>query len=348
MNMIKENSQFHTQKRLVLVGPEHTKRTAYFMKAADELQVPVTRFEDCESYARAAMAGDVVKIDPPVTEESRLEYLKEFSETYIRALEHLESLETAGIAEFLNSPAAVVQALDKRVCKKLLLDAGVSTPPPLWERPTAYDDFLSLLEEKNCSRVFVKPRYGSGAAGVCAFAWNKKRGRGDISTSLALQDGGLVNTKRVTKSGDEAFCRSIIQGVLEVDAVIEQWIPKPRTEDGIVYDFRVLWQPGGAQVVVPRGSKWPITNLHLNNMALDIDKVSFKAIESVVYEECGKGAKCISGLHTAGMDVICSQWGKPYIIEINGQGDLIYKDIYSENRIYKSQILYMTGRRRQP
>ena len=32
---------------------------------------------------------------------------------------------------------------------------------------------------------------------------------------------------------------------------------------------------------------------------------------------------------------------KPYIIEINGQGDLIYQDIYGENRIYKRQIEMM-------
>ena len=33
--------------------------------------------------------------------------------------------------------------------------------------------------------------------------------------------------------------------------------------------------------------------------------------------------------------------GRPYIIEMNGQGDLIYQDIFSENIIYRSQVEIM-------
>ena len=44
----------------------------------------------------------------------------------------------------------------------------------------------------------------------------------------------------------------------------------------------------------------------------------------------------------AGIDVLLEKGTmKPYIIEINGQGDLIYQDIYDENRIYKRQIEMM-------
>ena len=32
---------------------------------------------------------------------------------------------------------------------------------------------------------------------------------------------------------------------------------------------------------------------------------------------------------------------RPRIIELNGQGDLIYQDIYSENRIYRHQAEIM-------
>ena len=35
---------------------------------------------------------------------------------------------------------------------------------------------------------------------------------------------------------------------------------------------------------------------------------------------------------------------KPRIIEINGQGDLIYQDIFSENKIYTEQVNMLSGK----
>lgn len=34
---------------------------------------------------------------------------------------------------------------------------------------------------------------------------------------------------------------------------------------------------------------------------------------------------------------------RPRVIEINGQGDLIYQDIYRENRIYQEQVRFLAG-----
>ena len=49
-------------------------------------------------------------------------------------------------------------------------------------------------------------------------------------------------------------------------------------------------------------------------------------------------------VQVAGIDVMLDKkTGKPRIIEINGQGDLLYQDIYGENIIYRNQILNMVG-----
>lgn len=50
----------------------------------------------------------------------------------------------------------------------------------------------------------------------------------------------------------------------------------------------------------------------------------------------------------AGLDIMLDKkTGKPRIIEINGQGDLLYADIYGENRIYGAQIRRMARGRAQ-
>ena len=46
----------------------------------------------------------------------------------------------------------------------------------------------------------------------------------------------------------------------------------------------------------------------------------------------------------AGMDIMLGKHNlKPRIIEMNGQGDLIYQDIYQENKIYTEQIRWMSN-----
>ena len=42
------------------------------------------------------------------------------------------------------------------------------------------------------------------------------------------------------------------------------------------------------------------------------------------------------------MDVLLEKGSrKPYIIEMNAQGDLLHRDIYGENRIYRRQVEIM-------
>ena len=46
----------------------------------------------------------------------------------------------------------------------------------------------------------------------------------------------------------------------------------------------------------------------------------------------------------AGIDLLLEKGTlRPRVIEMNGQGDLIYRDIYGENRIYREQARILAG-----
>ncbi len=53
---------------------------------------------------------------------------------------------------------------------------------------------------------------------------------------------------------------------------------------------------------------------------------------------CNRAMDCYPQLKSAGIDILLEKGSlKPRIIEMNGQGDLIYQDIYADNLIYRRQ-----------
>ena len=92
-----------------------------------------------------------------------------------------------------------------------------------------------------------------------------------------------------------------------------------------------------------RQSDGPVTNLHLNNQAADIKELGLSGrIMSGIEEICNQAVSLFDGLNVAGIDVMLDKGSrKPRIIEINGQGDLIYQDIFSENIIYRKQAEFL-------
>ena len=68
-------------------------------------------------------------------------------------------------------------------------------------------------------------------------------------------------------------------------------------------------------------------------------------IQKEIEKLCEEAMALFPRVNVAGLDVMLDKKsGKPRIIEINGQGDLLYQDIYNENRIYRKQIMKMTGK----
>lgn len=320
-----------------LIGKHQTRRTEYFLKAAQQLHIPVG-FVDWDEVGQAELSQDVVKLDPPSYQTSDLFEMNDRIQEY---REKLEAVRDAGCL-FLNPPEGIGQVLDKRLCKEILQSRGVPVTEMFSETIENAGQLQVVMEKNRIFSVFIKPVFCSGAAGVVAYRRVPGRGRETAYASCCLRNGELVNTKTLYRMENPREIEMLLNAVLSLGAVVERWHPKDSFQ-GKSYDLRVVWQFGKCAFTVARQSKGPVTNLHLNNAPLEIGQLglsekTFREIEEV----CTKAMEAFPALQTAGLDVLLEKGTlRPRIIEINGQGDLMYQDIFRENRIYKEQIRAM-------
>lgn len=322
---------------IVLVGEPETRRTEYFLRAAEELHKPV-RFVDWQMAGGMEFHEDVVKLDPPSYKSSDLFQMKDHLASFRRQMKQSER--AGGI--FLNHPSGILRLLDKRLCKETLMENQVPVTEMLEDKIENTEQLIEAMKRHRIYSVFIKPVYSSGAAGVTAFRLAPGRGRMMAYTSCILQKDELVNTKKLRRMENaQEICR-LLDAVLSLGAVVERWHPKA-SFGGKSYDLRVVWQFGRCEFVVARCSSGPVTNLHLNNSPLAFSDLGLS--EKVICEidgVCEKAMSCFPELRMAGIDVLLEQGSlKPKIIEMNGQGDLMYQDIFYENRIYRRQVEWM-------
>ena len=323
--------------KVTLIGQPESKRTAYFIKAADALGIDVNLMLHKDVHFEK-LKGTLVKIDPPEYDSYYVDEIDELLKPYKALLQQLES--TSDIT-FLNHPKGILQILDKVACKRTLEEAHVPVTPVIAHGVTGYLALKEILRDRKVYSVFIKPVEGSGACGIIAYRYHPMREEAVAYTGLALVDGRLVNTKKIKRLTDEAYIRELCDRVMAVGAIVEAWLPKAQYE-GYGYDLRVVHQFGETTYYMPRLSHSPITNLHLNNKALPIDalKLSLETFEEID-ALCQRAMGCYEGLlNYAGIDVLLEKNTlKPYIIEMNGQGDLLHQDIYHENSIYTMQLI---------
>lgn len=323
---------------MILIGEKNSKRTFYMKKAADSLNVPlqVLGWEALQNGLELGLfQGAVVKIDPPSFRSVHFCHMQRQLEEYQRTLQRLEQAE----CRFFNSPGAVCRLLDKREAKRHLQDQGIPVTQMFSEEIRTVDQLMESMRVRRCFSVFVKPRFFSGAAGVAAFRLHPVHGKMRLYTSCRLEGKQLVNTRRLFCLDDQEEICLLLEELLSLDCVVERWHPKADF-CGKSYDLRVVFQFGHIAHIVVRQSKGPVTNLHLNNRALNIQELN---LEKTTIEEiakiCEKAVSSIPGLSMAGVDILLEKNTlRPRIIEMNGQGDLIYQDIYQENRIYREQV----------
>lgn len=325
---------------IVLVGEPETRRTEYFLRAARELHKSV-RFVDWQQAGGMEFHEDVVKLDPPSYKSSDLYEMNDHLASFHRQMKQLEM--TGGI--YLNPPSEILRLLDKRHCKEILMEKEVPVTEMLEEKVENAEQLMETMKRHRSFSVFIKPVYSSGAAGVTAFRLAPGQGRMMAYTSCVLQRGELVNTKKLRRlENTQEICR-LLEAVLSLGAVVERWHPKA-SFGGKSYDLRVVWQFGRCEFVVARRSSGPVTNLHLNNSPLAFSDLGLP--EKVICEinsVCEKAMSCFPELRMAGIDVLLERGSlKPKIIEMNGQGDLMYQDIFHENRIYRRQVEWMAQR----
>lgn len=284
-----------------------------------------------------------LKIDPPLWDSCSLERLEPLTEEYQRQLAGIEQAARGRQVEFLNTPSAVRDLLDKRRCKERLLRAKLPVTELLRgsqsDRIRTAELLIENMRQEKVCQVFIKPVSGSGAAGVSAFRIQPGTGRMSLYTCASADaDTGLINTKKLRQYTDSREAADLLDRLLKLDCVIERWYPKA-SYGGYTYDLRAVVQEQRVDYILARLSKGPVTNLHLNNHPLPVKELGlpFRILENVE-ELCKRAADCFPGLGSAGIDILLEKGShNPRIIEMNAQGDLIYQDIYQENIIYRRQ-----------
>lgn len=327
--------------RKVLIGQEHSKRTDFLRKAAEQegMTLEFLPWEMLQQNDEPGqLKGAAVKIDPPSFQTVHLCSMQEYLQEYQKMLQKLAQLP----CHFLNHPDGVCQMLDKRGTKELLQKNGVKVTELFPEEIENSEQLMAVMQKKRCFAVFVKPRYFSGAAGVMAFRIHPVKEKMVAYTSCRLEKDTLINTKKLFRLENKQEITQLLDALLQLPCVVERWHPK-ETFQGKTYDLRVVYQYGHIAYIVVRQSAGPITNLHLNNQAVSLDRLGLQQsqIEEIA-DLCEKAVHVFPGISMAGIDVMLDKETKyPRIIEMNGQGDLIYQDIYHENRIYREQIRWM-------
>lgn len=335
-------------KWAALLGTPDTKRTIYFEHAAREIGLHVlfidwNRWKEgfWEKWLLEHHTQGLIKIDPPSSGSADLREAEKLTNAYRKNLGKLAELKKNSPLSFFNEPEKIAALLDKKLCKEKLVQAGLSVTEKVTdERIRCAEELLALMDSKRIVQVFIKPVNGSGAVGVCAFRRHPKTGRMVLYTCAAESGIShcLVNTKRLRRLTENKEIYSFFHHLFKMDCIVEHWHPKADYR-GYFYDLRVVLQEGHMDFVLARLSKGPITNLHLNNHPLPVGELGLSGkVLSSVEELCQKAVHCFPGIRSVGLDILLEKGSlTPRIIEMNGQGDLIYQDIYEENQIYLHQ-----------
>lgn len=329
--------------KYLLIGEKETKRTYFLQKAAKKagITLELLEWETLEEKIKQGYCkGAVIKIDPLSYQTIHLQKAKTILDKYLMYLKMLQKES----AIFLNSPKVIADLLDKKRCKKVLQESGIAVTKMIPQHISNIEELCYVMQQQNLYSVFIKPCCFSGAAGIVAFRMHPKSKKMTAYTSCYFENGQLCNSKKLRMLQETKEMTALVNAVLHFDCIVEQWVPKADYQ-GASFDLRVVYQFQKISYIVVRAAKGPITNLHLNNHAIPFSELALsdKTVEEI-NELCHQTAALFPGLQMAGMDIMLGKHNlKPRIIEMNGQGDLIYQDIYQENKIYTEQIRWMSN-----
>lgn len=323
--------------QIIVVSNSLSKRIEYFVEAGKHLQTEVCFMTYEELFSCLPLLRQaVIKLEPCVSDETDFLKYALLNQAYKETLQRLSEMSLPDDVYFLNTPDALLRALDKKETKEVLMDKGLKVTPML-PSPQSFDELRQLLAD--CGRgCFLKPRYGSGAGGIMAIRYQPNRNKWVVYTTLRQVDGVIHNTKRINRLSVEKEIIPLAEAVIQTEAILEEWIPKVQLQ-GENYDLRVVCRESEIDYIIVRCSKGSITNLHLNNKAHWWNELSLsEEVRQQIYFQCQEAVQSLD-LQYAGVDVLIERGTDiPYIIEVNGQGDHVYQDMFAYNSIYTQQI----------
>src|SRR5262249_11761736 len=136
---------------------------------------------------------------------------------------------------------------------------GLPTPRSL-RAPSCFEELDAVMRAYGMARVFFKLRYGAAAAGMMALARNGGCWRAWTTARIGA-DGLLYSPYEVELVTDPRQIARLVDRMAPLMVHVEQWVPKFGMH-GETVDLRIVVGDGKAIAVV-RGSRHPMTNLHL-------------------------------------------------------------------------------------
>ncbi|WP_436774979.1 STM4014 family protein [Yinghuangia sp. YIM S09857] len=335
---------------VTVVGNPGHRRVAGFEAAAAAAGLPrphLVAWADVLRGAELAFPAGPVRLDSPgedpavhallggPADPQRVEGGATRHAAFLGALDRVHAAVAASPGAWLaNDPGDVAVMFDKARAHAVLRDAGVPVPPGLGPEGRgvpvrSYAELRGLMRAARRPRVFVKPPHGSSASGVVALE-TAASGRVQATTSAELVRGAsgveLYNSLRVRKYRGEDEVADLIDTLCADGVHVEAWLPK-LTLDGLAVDLRVLVVAGRATHVVARGSRTPMTNLHLGNARADLAAVRAAVGESAWQEAmttCVRAAGCFPRTLHVGVDLLFAVDRRRHAVgEVNAFGDLL-------------------------
>lgn len=249
-----------------------------------------------------------------------------------------------GFAQFLRAlpataaPWAPVEDIllmtDKLACQQHLRAHGVPTPPLLGAIDN-HAHLVDLLGQAGVDSAFVKPRYGSSAAGVVAYRRNRRGAELAVST-VHSKDGRHFNAKRMQRYTDAREIAALIDTLAADHAYAEAWVPKPRTQHGS-YDFRVVTLDGEPQHRVARVNDAPMTNLHLDAQRASVETLLDDAGLHALLDTARAAARAFPRSRMIGLDIVV-RGTRAWVLEANAFGDLLPRLHWQGRDTYEAQL----------
>ena len=259
-------------------------------------------------------------------EKGRFGFLKEWYFGFRKLVECIQEYESeltsrGNTVAYINSPESIIKMGNKKNCQDILDTFGVSIPPAI-TLINNFDTWVDQLIAMQTYQVFIKPCYGSSAAGVVALRIKPDGSAMFATTSLRMANDKCYNSLKLCKYSDRDDIKCLFNIVLQEDAYCERWISKPQV-NGKNFDLRVVVINGKASHWITRCSVTPITNLHLGNERGNIlqHPHGAKMLENAM-NAAERTAKVFPTAGVFGADVIVNKT-KARILELNAFGDLL-------------------------
>lgn len=347
-------------RRLVVVAQPDDKRAQSLDAALQRSGLPRPSFiawpdalRDPNRIQQAGRPGDFLRIESPGSDSETWHLLAQrggFSQTlsdcewrpgrafFIGLSQALADFAKATPQLVATHPVQhILTMTDKLWCAQHLASHQIPMPETE-EAPNTVAKLRALLQKRNRHAVFIKPRWGSSAAGVMAYRFHAQQEQ--LVTTARLLKGRIFNEKCLHTYRDKAQIDVLLQRILSDGAIVQRWIPKAATLDG-PFDLRVLMIAGQLAQRVARVGTGTITNLHIDAKRADAESALLSVgaqVPARVYSICQRVADSFPGQLVLGIDVMVDAAGRPFVLECNAWGDYLPKLLHNGQDSYDLQV----------